>query len=164
MICSIVHEGKGEKEKKKKRRRQGMDFPYLPISASLTGHVSNPRNQTETLFFGAFAEWQTFSSSPEFEALTSIQKSSVLRPSPPEMWPRNRFQRFSWHLLIFKQNRLLQKKKKRKKIRLLTSPKPSESFIFLLPLCVYLANLFELWFVSDFRYRYYRYFSIPFCS
>ena len=55
------------------------------------------------------------------------------------------------------------KKKKRKKIRLLTSPKLSVSFIFLLPLCVYLANLFELWFVSDFRYRYYRYFSIPFC-
>ena len=71
-ICSISHEGKGEKEKKKKYSKEwtckSTPFPYLPISANLelwestlsdlTGHVSNPRNRSETLFFGALAEWQ----------------------------------------------------------------------------------------------------------
>ena len=39
MICSIVHEGKGEKEKKKEDSKEwtckSTHFPYLPISASL---------------------------------------------------------------------------------------------------------------------------------
>ena len=44
------------------------------------------------------------------------------------------------------------KRKRTKEKRLLTSPKPSVSFVFLLPLCVYLADLFELKFISDFIY------------
>ena len=51
-----------------------------------------------------------------------------------------------------KKERTKEKKNERKKKRLLTSPKPSVCFVFLLPLCVYRANLFELRFVSDFIY------------
>ena len=39
MICSIVHEGKGEKKKKKEDKKEwtckSTPFPYLPISANL---------------------------------------------------------------------------------------------------------------------------------
>ena len=149
------------KEKKKiedckKWNCKSTPFHYWPISASLellqwtlgdlTSHVSSPRTSRET----PFRHWQSDNSSsgPDFEASTSIQE---LRSSTPEMWPRNRQQKpnNSCHL----NSSLLKKKKERKKIRLLTSPKPSVNFIFLLPLCVYLANLFELRFVSDFIYK-----------
>ena len=49
-----------------------------------------------------------------------------------------------------KKERTKEKNNERKKKRLLTSPKPSVSSVFLLPQCVYHANLFELRFVSDF--------------
>ena len=49
-----------------------------------------------------------------------------------------------------RENEREKERKKKKKERLLTSPKPSVSVVFLLPLCVYHANLFELRFVSDF--------------
>ena len=86
-------------------------------------------------FFRAFAGWRTSSSSSDFEAWTSIQdKSRDLRSSLPRgKMKRNRFQRSvdsSLHWLIFRSIPLLQKKKR---IRLLTSPKPSVSFEFLLP-------------------------------
>ena len=136
MICSVVHEAKEGGEKKndddKKWNCKSTPFHYLPISASLellewtlgdpTSHVSSSEERP------LFRHWKSDNSSsgPDFEASTSIQKKNERKKN--------------------------ERKKERKKKRLLTSPKPSVSFIFLLPLCVYLANLFELRFVSDFIY------------
>ena len=118
------------------------------VTLSTTCPALRVREETLLVF-----DWQSDNSSsgPDFEASTSIQELCF---NTPEMWLRKRQQKpnSSWHLSssFFKKKKKNERKKERKKKRYLTSPKPSVSFVFLLPLCVYLANLFELIFVSDF--------------
>ena len=118
----------------------------LWVTLSTTCPALRVRGETLLVF-----NWQSDNSSsgPDFEVSTSIQELCF---NTPEMWLRKRQQKpnSSWQASS-KKKRMKEKRTKEK--RLLTSPKPSVSFIFLLPLCVYLANLFELWFVSDFIYK-----------
>ena len=97
MICSVVHEGKRGREKKKKKEDgkkwncKSIPFHYLPISASLellertlgdlTSHGSSSKTQWRDPSCFWHSQGDNGSSSPDFNALTSIQE---LRSSPPE--------------------------------------------------------------------------------